>query len=337
MKTAILIVRVAFLFISCCAPSLLRENRNLRPTENYYVFGSRTKFSSNDSTETGRFLAPMKSSFRKLPSKISSPSISLESVPSNLFMQILAGSSATGFSGDNNPATSANINGGYLWVVSNGNIYIPDTNNRKIRKVVNGIIITFAGSSFSTAGVTGTRTSVLFSNPLSIVGDTLGTSLYVCDTKYIWQYSFTNDIMSVKAHSTSLGSGFSGDNGPATSAQLNAPQGIWLTTSNYPTKYHRTDRGYPLATGRIRACTRTTEQRGDDRTVKYSDNTIVIIGYIEISQSISFDIVRMTNLRGSSRKIISVESGWRSTPRQRDDNAICIDYSDAITTGIRDK
>jgi hypothetical protein len=232
MKTAILIVRVTFLFISCCALKLLRENRNLPPTENYYGFGSRTKFGSNDSTETGRFLAPMKSSFRKLPSKISSPSISQQSIPSNLFMQILAGSSATGFSGDNNPATSANINGGYLWVDSNGNIYIPDTNNRKIRKVVNGIITTFAGSSFSTAGVTGTRTSVLFNNPLSIVGDTLGTSLYVCDTKYIWQYSFTNDIMSVKAHSTSLGSGFSGDNGPATSAQLNAPQGIWLTTSN---------------------------------------------------------------------------------------------------------
>ncbi len=60
---------------------------------------------------------------------------------------LVAGNGTTGFSGDNGPATSAQ-----LWqpagvaVDSAGNLYIADTGNNRIRKVSNGVITTVAGN-----------------------------------------------------------------------------------------------------------------------------------------------------------------------------------------------
>jgi hypothetical protein len=67
--------------------------------------------------------------------------------------------------------------------------------------------------------------------PYAIVGDTADSTLYISDQRYVWKFVFTTGIASVFAHSTSLSSGFGGDNGLATSAQLNTPKGLWLTTS----------------------------------------------------------------------------------------------------------
>jgi sugar lactone lactonase YvrE/outer membrane biosynthesis protein TonB len=160
----------------------------------------------------------------------SSPSYSFEKV----FMKLIAGTSTSGNSGDSGPATSGQVSVTIPWVDSSGNLYLPHNQHYLIRRIdSNGIISTFGGTgSSSTIGTGGSITSVNFNHPLSLVGDTGNTFLYICDERYIWKYIFSTGITTVFAHSTSLGSGFSGDNGPATAAQLQSPQWLWLTTSD---------------------------------------------------------------------------------------------------------
>jgi hypothetical protein len=152
-------------------------------------------------------------------------------VSSNLYMQLMAGTSSAGFSGDSGPATSAQIQCYIPWVDSNGSIYVPDSGSR-IRKVSSsGIITTFGGTgTSSTTGTGGPIGSVSFKIPYSIVGDTAGIALYISDERYVWKYVFSTGIVSVYA--SGVGYGFSGDNGPAVSAQLYEPNGLWLTTSD---------------------------------------------------------------------------------------------------------
>ncbi len=66
----------------------------------------------------------------------------------------VAGNGTPGFSGDNGPATSAQLYGpSAVAVDSAGNLYIADTVNNRIRKVSNGVITTVAGNG--TAGFSG--------------------------------------------------------------------------------------------------------------------------------------------------------------------------------------
>jgi hypothetical protein len=63
------------------------------------------------------------------------------------------------------------------------------------------------------------------------MGDAAGTMLYICDRLKIWQYVFSTRIVSVVAGTSSAT--YSDDSfAAATSAPLNRPTGIWLTTSN---------------------------------------------------------------------------------------------------------
>lgn len=84
----------------------------------------------------------------------------------------IAGNGAAGYSGDNGPATLAQLNYPASVTVDNlGNIYIADADNNRIRKVnKEGIISTIAGdnnASFSIGGDTATSESLY--NPTSIV------------------------------------------------------------------------------------------------------------------------------------------------------------------------
>src|SRR5450631_2427018 len=61
-------------------------------------------------------------------------------------LTLVAGNGLAGFSGDNGPATSAQLNGAWgVAIDSAGNLYIADTQNNRIRKVSNGVITTVAG------------------------------------------------------------------------------------------------------------------------------------------------------------------------------------------------
>jgi sugar lactone lactonase YvrE len=156
---------------------------------------------------------------------------SMLNVAADLYLQVVAGYGADGYAGDNGPATLAKLgraNG--IWVDSGGNLYIPDADRFTIRKVnTNGIISKLGGGISSTTGTSGSLATRNFYQPYAIVGDTLASSFYLSDNRYVWQYIFSTDVMSVIAGTATTG--FSGDNGPAISAQLNSPQGLWLTTA----------------------------------------------------------------------------------------------------------
>lgn len=130
----------------------------------------------------------------------------------------IAGTGQQGFSGDGGPATQAQI-----WqpddvaVDGQGNIFIADTGNGRIRKIDrNGIIATIAG------GVTGTGyplegpALLLPIAPRGVQVDTSG-NVYVLEGFMIRKID-ANGFITVVAGTGQ--SGFSGDGGPATQARI---------------------------------------------------------------------------------------------------------------------
>src|SRR5260221_108402 len=69
-------------------------------------------------------------------------------------LSLVAGNGNAGFSGDNGPASSAQLSfPNRVAVDANNNVYITDSNGLRIRKVSNGVITTVAG--IGTAGFSG--------------------------------------------------------------------------------------------------------------------------------------------------------------------------------------
>src|SRR5258708_7626111 len=95
----------------------------------------------------------------------------------------VAGNGTYGYSGDNGPATSAQISSVYgVAVDSTGNLYIADANNFRIRKVSSGVITTVAGNGTpGYSGDNGPATSAQISYPYGVAVDSTG-NLYIADT-----------------------------------------------------------------------------------------------------------------------------------------------------------
>ncbi|MBD2871898.1 NHL domain-containing protein [Paenibacillus arenilitoris] len=133
-------------------------------------------------------------------------------------------------SGDGGPATSATLRfPGGVTFDSAGNMYITELGYERVRKVdTNGIISTVAGSSTGAqgyAGDGGPATSALLNNPVDVAVDSAG-NLYIAE---IFNHTIRKVDQTTGIITTVVGtgaSGFSGDGGPATSAQLNTPYSV---------------------------------------------------------------------------------------------------------------
>ena len=135
-----------------------------------------------------------------------------------------------GFSGDGGPATSARLSQPVgVAVDSSGNIYIADGNNNRVRMVAasTGFISTVAGSGGSGyqnaaySGDGGLATNARFYYPSGVAVDQVG-DIYIADdgNNVIREViSSTGIVKTVAGNGTS---GYTGDNGVATSAELNA-------------------------------------------------------------------------------------------------------------------
>ena len=143
---------------------------------------------------------------------------------SNGVITTFAGNGTGGFSGDNGPATSAELNGGGVAVDSAGNLYIADSGNNRIRKVSNGVITTVAGDGTSGfSGDNGPATSAQLSIPIAVAVDSAG-DLYIADYANNRIRKVSNGVITTVTGNGNAG--FSGDNGPASSAEVNAPQSV---------------------------------------------------------------------------------------------------------------
>jgi uncharacterized repeat protein (TIGR01451 family) len=139
----------------------------------------------------------------------------------------MAGTGAPGFSGDGSAATGAQLN--YpegLALDSAGNLYIADSRNQRVRKVAaNGVITTIAGNGgWGYSGDGNAATSAELDYPNGVTVDSAG-NLYIADTENqrIRKVAPNGIITTVAGNGNCC---YSGDGGPATSAQLAYPYGV---------------------------------------------------------------------------------------------------------------
>jgi sugar lactone lactonase YvrE len=153
-------------------------------------------------------------------------------------IQTVAGNGVPGYSGDGMAATATELNyPGGVFVDAQGDIFIADTANSAIREVVaaTGLIQTVAGTP-GTAGYSGdggAAASALLANPNAVLVDGSG-NIYIADTgnSAIREVvASTGNIQTIAGTPTKTCNDAQtpgcGDNGPATSAYLNFPTGIF--------------------------------------------------------------------------------------------------------------
>jgi streptogramin lyase len=141
------------------------------------------------------------------------------------------------YEGDGGPATSASLFFDPIGIAvdSSGNLFISDTFNSRIRRVdaSTGIITTVAGGGAynGSIGDGGPATSATLNQPHGVAVDAAGT-LFIDDSASprIRRVDATTGIITTVAGNGKFG--FSGDGGPATSAELSFTHCVTLDTSD---------------------------------------------------------------------------------------------------------
>lgn len=133
----------------------------------------------------------------------------------------IAGNGTPGFSGDGGPATAASLDAPYGVVIrSNGDIYIPDARNNRIRVINNaGIISTYAGTG--TGGYTGDggpSNMATLHWPWHSTIDASG-NIYIADAFNAVVRKIDNSGI-ITTYAGNGTSGYSGDGGLAIAAQM---------------------------------------------------------------------------------------------------------------------
>jgi sugar lactone lactonase YvrE len=136
----------------------------------------------------------------------------------------VAGSGKGAFAGDGGPATSAGMTPLTVTVDGADNLYIADYFNNRIRKVSpSGIITTVAGGGNPADGLGdgGPATSARLSLPSGVAVDASG-NLLIADSGNN-RVRMVTPAGTISTFAGTGQAGFAGDGGPATAAQLNAP------------------------------------------------------------------------------------------------------------------
>jgi trimeric autotransporter adhesin len=171
----------------------------------------------------------------------------------------VAGTGSAGYNGDMQLATSANIYYGYgVAVDAAGDLFIADYDDYRVREVPCDVstltctppsgdtaqdIYTVAGNgTYAFFGEGIPATGSILNTPTGTVSDSLG-NIYIADYRncVVRQVDAITGIISTFAGNYSLGCAYSGDGGPATSAQLYYPYHLGIDSSN---NVYITDAGY---------------------------------------------------------------------------------------------
>ena len=162
-----------------------------------------------------------------------------------------AGSGASGYAGDNGPATSARfLSPEGVALAPNGDLYIADTGNHVVRRVAHatGIVTTVVGTGApGAAGDGGAATAALLRSPRGLAFSPAG-DLYIADTgnHRVRRVERESGIITTVAGTGDPG--FSGDGGAASEARLHSPSGLAVGPSG---AYFIADR----VNGRVRQVT----------------------------------------------------------------------------------
>ena len=141
----------------------------------------------------------------------------------------IAGVDTAGYCCDGEPATIAKLSYPYSICFDRyDNIYFSDAFNHRIRKIdhITGVITTVAGTGIhGYSGDSGLAINAQLYVPSGIIMDT-GGNMYIADAGNMVVRKIdasTNIITTIAGNGTG---GSAGDNGPATSAELNGPSGL---------------------------------------------------------------------------------------------------------------
>lgn len=141
-------------------------------------------------------------------------------------LHAIAGTSTVGDSGDGGPALEAEFNQlDGIAIAPDGTIYVSDSRANRVRRIRDGVVTTVAGTGEpGTTGDGGPGHEAQLDWPTSLTLDGAG-NLYITERVGCVVRKLAPDGVITTIAGTG-GSGFSGDGGAATAAELNWPDGL---------------------------------------------------------------------------------------------------------------
>jgi hypothetical protein len=159
-------------------------------------------------------------------------------VDTNGVIYTVAGNGTNDYIGDGGAATNAELYYPYgVAVGADGNLFIADTGNQRIREVgTNGIITTVAGNGGDDyPGDGGAATNAGLFDPQGLAVDNKGNLLIADSSANVIRKVDINGMISTVAgngYGAGLGyGGYSGDGGAATNAKMNNPTGVAMDST----------------------------------------------------------------------------------------------------------